>query len=71
MTIDESVIRAVKVRAARNGQTLSEGVERALRRTLGLDVLNEVGRRNGMTEQDALALALDAQHSGRRRPQSS
>ncbi len=39
LTIDDSVLKAVKVRGARTGRGDSEVIEAALRRDLGLDLL--------------------------------
>lgn len=66
LTIDEGVLRAVKVRAARAGRGDSEVIEEALRRDLGLDLLERSWARNELTDQDAEALALEAQHRPRR-----
>ena len=42
LTIDEDVLRAVKVRGARSGKGDSEVIEDALRRELGLDLLERL-----------------------------
>jgi len=65
LTIDESVLRAVKVRAARTGKRDSEIIEAALRRDLGLDLLEQIWARNDMPEDEAMDLALEAQESVR------
>ena len=67
LTIDEAVLRAVKVRAARTGKGDSEVIEEALRAHLGLDLLDRLWGRNDMGEQEAVALAVEAQHATRRR----
>jgi metal-responsive CopG/Arc/MetJ family transcriptional regulator len=67
LTIDEAVLRAVKVRAARTGKGDSEVIEEALRAQLGLDLLERLWERNDMGEQEAVALAVEAQHATRRR----
>ena len=67
LTIDEDVLRAVKVRAARTGKGDSEVIEEALRRDLGFDVLDRLWARNDMTEEEAQDLALEAQRAARRR----
>lgn len=67
MTIDAQVLRAVKVRAARTGKGDSEVIEEALRRHLGLDLLERLWARNDMPEEEAMKLALRAQHETRRR----
>lgn len=67
LTIDEDVLRAVKVRAARTGKGDSQVIEEALRRDLGFDVLDRLWARNDMTEEEAQGLALEAQRTARRR----
>lgn len=67
LTIDEEVLRAIKVRAARSGKPDSVVIEEALRRDLGLDLLERLWSRNDMSEEDALELAREAQHKTRRR----
>jgi hypothetical protein len=67
LTIDETVLRAVKVRAARSGKGDSEVIEEALRRELGLDLLERLWEQNKLPEQEAVALAVEAQHASRRR----
>jgi ribbon-helix-helix CopG family protein len=66
LTIDEAVLRAVKVRAARTGKGDSEVIEEALRAHLGLDLLDRLWKRNEMGEEEAVALAVEAQHASRR-----
>lgn len=67
LTIDEEVLRAVKVRAARLGQGDGEVIEAALRQHLGLDLLERLWARNDLPEADAAELAVEAQHATRRR----
>lgn len=67
LTIDEQVLRAVKVRAARTGTGDSQVIEDALRRDLGLDLLDRLWQRNDLTEDEATTLAVEAQHKTRRR----
>ena len=67
LTIDEDVLRAVRVRAARTGRGDSEVIEDALRRELGLDLLDRLWASNDMPEEEAAALAVEAQHATRRR----
>ena len=67
LTIDEEVLRAVKVRSARTGKGDSEVIEEALRRELGLDLLDRLWQRADLNEEQALALAVEAQHRTRRR----
>ncbi|HZR91818.1 MAG TPA: ribbon-helix-helix protein, CopG family [Gaiellaceae bacterium] len=67
LTIDEEVLRAVKVRSARTGKRDSEVIEEALRRELGFDLLERLWQRNDLSEARAAALAVEAQHRTRRR----
>jgi len=67
LTIEQEVLRAVKVRAARTGKGDSEVIEEALRRDLGLDLLERLWAKNRMSEEEAAALAVEAQHATRRR----
>lgn len=70
LTIDAGVLRAVKVRAARLGKGDSEVIEDALRRDLGLDLLEGLWARNQLPESEATSLAVEAQHSTRRQPRT-
>jgi metal-responsive CopG/Arc/MetJ family transcriptional regulator len=67
LTIDEEVLRAVKVRSARTSKGDSEVIEEALRRELGFDLLEQLWQRNDLGEGKAVALAVEAQHKTRRR----
>jgi hypothetical protein len=67
LTIDQEVLRAVKVRGARTGKGDSEVIEEALRRELGLDLLDRLWERNDLEERQALELAVEAQHETRDR----
>ena len=66
VTLEEHVLRAVKVKAARIGKGDSEVIEEALRRDLGLDVLDRLWIDNDMTEEEATSLAVEAQHETRK-----
>jgi Arc/MetJ family transcription regulator len=67
LTIDDAVLRAVKIRAARTGKGDSEVIEEALRHQLGLDLLERLWQRDELDEERALALAVEAQHKTRSR----
>jgi len=67
LTIDEEVLRALKVRAARTGKGDSELIEEALRRDLGLDLIDRLWARSRLSEDEAIELAVEAQHSTRKR----
>jgi Ribbon-helix-helix protein, copG family len=65
LTVDSDVLRAVRVRAARTGKGDSEVIEEALRRDLGLDLLDRLWAANRLDEEEALALGVEAQHASR------
>ncbi len=66
LTIDGDVLRAVRVRAARTGKRDSEVIEDAVRRELGLDLLERIWSRGELDEEAGSALALEAQRAARR-----
>ena len=66
LTIDEEVLRAVKVRAARTGKGESQVIEEAVRRDLGLDLMERLWARNDLAEEDAMDLAIEGQQKARR-----
>ena len=55
----------MEVRAARLGKGDSDVIEEALRRDLGLALLDRLWAANDLDEADALALATEAQHRTR------
>ncbi len=67
LTIDDDVLKAVKVRAARAGRGDSEVIEEALRRDLGFDFLERMWGQASLSETEADALAREAQHDTRSR----
>jgi hypothetical protein len=66
ITLDERVLRAVRVKAARVGRRESDVIEDALRRDLGLELLDRIWARADLDEDEALRLAVEAQHEARR-----
>jgi hypothetical protein len=66
VTLDEQVLRAVRIKAARSGRRDSEVIEEALRRDLGLDVLERIWSSADLDEDEAMRLAVEAQHESRR-----
>ena len=66
VTIDEVVLKWVKVRAARLGKGDSEVIEDSLRRDLGVELLERLSK-NHMREDRAMRVAVQAQHSTRPR----
>jgi hypothetical protein len=67
LTIDESVMKAVRMRAARAGRGESSVIEESLRRDLELDLLDRLWQRSDLSAERANALAVEAQHKTRRR----
>ena len=63
--VDEDVIRAARVRAARTDKRDSEVVEDALRAYLGFDVLAGVWARSDLGEDEAMRLAVEETHAAR------
>lgn len=70
LTIDEDVLRAVKVRAARTGKGESEIIEAAVRKDLGLDLMERLWARSNMTDEEAMRLAIEEQQAFRREAKS-
>ncbi len=67
VTLDEDVIRAVKIKAARSGRRDSEVIEESLRRDLGLDALEELWARvRPASEAEGHDLATAELHAMRR-----
>ena len=66
VTLEEEVLRAVKLRAARTGKRESEVIEEAVRRSLGLDLLDRIWVGADMSPEEAMALALEAQRAARK-----
>jgi Arc/MetJ family transcription regulator len=67
ITIDEEVLKAAKVRAAREGKRDGEIIESALRRELGFELFDRLWAENDLSEKEAMDLALEAQRWARRR----
>jgi gamma-glutamyl:cysteine ligase YbdK (ATP-grasp superfamily) len=72
LTVDEEVLKAVRIKAARTGKRDSEVIEESLRRDLGLDELERIWARvKPISEQESLDLAyaeLDAMRMERDAP---
>jgi hypothetical protein len=66
VTLDEQVLRAVRIKAARTGRRDSEVIEAALRRDLGLDLLERIWASADLDDEEATRLAVEAQHDSRR-----
>jgi putative PIN family toxin of toxin-antitoxin system len=67
VTLNRDVLRSVRVRAAQQGKGDSEVIEESLRRDLGLDLLERIWAKNRMGEEEAMQLAVEAQHRTRPR----
>lgn len=67
LTVDEEVLRAVRIKAARTGKRDSEVIEESLRRDLGLDALEEIWARvKPLPEKESLDLANAELHAMRK-----
>ncbi len=66
LTIDESLLKMIKVRAARLGLKESEVIEDAVRRSLGLDLLERLWEGHNFSDEEANDIALEAQHATRK-----
>ena len=68
LTVDEEVLRAVRIKAARTGKRDSEVIEDSLRRDLGLNKLEEIWARvkKPLSEKESLDLAYEELHAMRR-----
>lgn len=64
--LEDGLLRALKVAAARSGQREYQVVEQALRAYLGMQLLEKVGSRSALGEKEALALAYGELHRSRR-----
>lgn len=65
VTLDDEVLKWVKVRAARTGKGDSEVIEMMLRRELGLELLDRLWSENKLAEGSAIDVAVEAQHATR------
>jgi hypothetical protein len=63
--LDDELLRGARAVAARSARDESAVVEDALRRYLGLDVVEEVWRRSDLGEAEAMALADEEKHAAR------
>lgn len=64
--IDDALLKATKVLAARTGKKEYEIVEDALRGYLGLGALEKIWNRSDLTEKEALEFAYRELHAGRK-----
>lgn len=64
--IEDALLRATKVLAARTGKKEYEVVEDALRGYLGLGALEKIWDRSKLTEKEALEIAYQELHAARK-----
>jgi hypothetical protein len=64
--VEDALLRAAKIAAARAGKRDYQVVEEALRAYLGFEFLERVGKRSKLTEDEALDLAYQELHRSRR-----
>jgi len=65
--VEDALLRAAKVLAARTGKKEYEVFEDALRGHLGLGALQTIWSRNKQTEKDALEVAYREIHASRKK----
>jgi hypothetical protein len=63
--VDEDVLRAARVRAARTARRDSDIVEDALRSYLGFDVVERVWAHSDLDEEEAMRLAVEETRAAR------
>lgn len=68
LSLDEELMRHLRVRAARTGRTQSDVLEQALRE--GLGVVERIRSKHTADEEEALALASRAVHEVRSQERS-
>jgi hypothetical protein len=64
--VDDGLLRATKIAAARAGKRDYQVVEEALHAYLGYELLERVGRRSKLTADQAAELAYQELHRSRR-----
>jgi hypothetical protein len=64
--LDDELLRAAKIDAARSGKRDYQVFEETLRADLGRELLEQVGSRSDLTEEQALDLAYRELHQSRR-----
>ena len=67
VTLDEDLLRAVLIRAARSDKDADTVIEEALRRDLALELIERLWRSNDVSESEAQALAAEVHHATRPR----
>ncbi|HJU09524.1 MAG TPA: hypothetical protein VJ728_01540 [Candidatus Binataceae bacterium] len=64
--LEDDLLRATKIAAARAGKRDYQVIEEALRAYLGLQLLERIGDRSKLSENEALDLAYRELHQSRR-----
>jgi hypothetical protein len=64
--VEEDLLRAAKVRAARTGEKDYEVFEAALKEFLGFGILERAGRNSDLTEEESMELVYEELHAMRR-----
>jgi len=64
--IEDTLLRAMKVLAARTGKKVYEVVEDALRGYLGVGALEKIWNRSQLTGKEALEIAYQELHASRK-----
>jgi hypothetical protein len=64
--VEEDVLRATRIAAARTGKREYEVFEEALRAYLGLELLGKVGKRSSLDGDQAMKIAYREIHRSRR-----
>lgn len=67
LTVDEDVLRAVRIKAVRTGKRDSQVIEESLRRDLGLDALRDIWAKvTPAPEEEGMDLAVAEVHAMRK-----
>ncbi len=68
LTVDQDVLRAVRIKAARTGKRDSEVIEESLRRDLGLDTMERIWAnvKDPLSEEEGMKLAVEETRAVRR-----
>lgn len=64
--VDQEVIRAARIWAARTGRRDSEVIEEALRSYLGIGLLQSIWADSDLAETEAMKLAYEELHASRK-----
>ena len=70
VSLDEDVLNAIRVEAARSGRSEDQVVEAAVRRYVGPSIVDRLRARNRLGEDEAMAIAIEEVAAHRREPRS-